>query len=52
MVGTIADVTEVKTAEERLLHDAVHDSLTACRTASCSGTGWTRPWPSPGRTRG
>lgn len=28
IVGTIADVTEVKTAEERLLHDAVHDSLT------------------------
>lgn len=28
VVGTIADVTEVKTAEERLLHDAVHDSLT------------------------
>ncbi|MDP4023398.1 EAL domain-containing protein [Methylobacterium sp. NEAU 140] len=28
VVGTVADVTEVKTAEERLLHDAVHDSLT------------------------
>ncbi|GEO98689.1 EAL domain-containing protein [Methylobacterium haplocladii] len=28
IVGTIADVTESKTAEERLLHDAVHDSLT------------------------
>ncbi|WP_375465165.1 EAL domain-containing protein [uncultured Methylobacterium sp.] len=28
VVGTISDVTEVKTAEERLLHDAVHDSLT------------------------
>jgi len=28
IVGTISDVTEVKTAEERLLHDAVHDSLT------------------------
>ncbi|GLS43667.1 EAL domain-containing protein [Methylobacterium brachythecii] len=28
IVGTIADVTENKTAEERLLHDAVHDSLT------------------------
>ncbi|GJE53636.1 hypothetical protein EKPJFOCH_0102 [Methylobacterium thuringiense] len=28
IVGTIADVTETKTAEERLLHDAVHDSLT------------------------
>ena len=28
IVGTIADVTEGKTAEERLLHDAVHDSLT------------------------
>ena len=28
VVGTISDVTEVRTAEERLLHDAVHDSLT------------------------
>ena len=28
IVGTISDVTELKTAEERLLHDAVHDSLT------------------------
>lgn len=27
-VGTMADVTEAKTAEERLLHDAVHDNLT------------------------
>ena len=28
LVGTLTDVTEYKTAEERLLHDAVHDSLT------------------------
>lgn len=28
IVGTLADVTEIKTAEERLLHDAVHDNLT------------------------
>jgi diguanylate cyclase (GGDEF)-like protein/PAS domain S-box-containing protein len=28
LVGTLADVTEAKTAEERLLHDAVHDNLT------------------------
>jgi diguanylate cyclase (GGDEF)-like protein/PAS domain S-box-containing protein len=28
IVGTIADVTESKTAEERLLQDAVHDNLT------------------------
>ncbi len=28
IVGTIADVTEAKIAEERLLHDAVHDNLT------------------------
>lgn len=27
-VGTLLDVTETKTAEERLLHDAVHDNLT------------------------
>src|SRR5262249_8426054 len=29
LVGTLSDVTEFKTAEERLLHDAVHDNLTA-----------------------
>jgi diguanylate cyclase (GGDEF)-like protein/PAS domain S-box-containing protein len=28
VVGTLSDVTETKTAEERLLHDAVHDNLT------------------------
>ncbi len=28
VVGTLADITENKTAEERLLHDAVHDNLT------------------------
>jgi diguanylate cyclase (GGDEF)-like protein/PAS domain S-box-containing protein len=28
IVGTMADVTEAKTSEERLLHDAVHDNLT------------------------
>jgi diguanylate cyclase (GGDEF)-like protein/PAS domain S-box-containing protein len=28
LVGTLSDVTEFKTAEERLLHDAVHDNLT------------------------
>ena len=28
MVGTLTDVTESKNAEERLLHDAVHDNLT------------------------
>src|SRR4051812_107536 len=28
IVGTVADVTEFKNAEERLLHDAVHDNLT------------------------
>ncbi len=27
-VGTLLDVTEERTAEERLLHDAVHDNLT------------------------
>jgi PleD family two-component response regulator len=27
-VGTIIDVTEQKTSEDRLLHDAVHDNLT------------------------
>jgi diguanylate cyclase (GGDEF)-like protein/PAS domain S-box-containing protein len=28
IVGTLMDVTEAKIAEERLLHDAVHDNLT------------------------
>jgi diguanylate cyclase (GGDEF)-like protein/PAS domain S-box-containing protein len=28
VIGTLADVTEKKTAQERLLHDAVHDNLT------------------------
>jgi diguanylate cyclase (GGDEF)-like protein/PAS domain S-box-containing protein len=28
VIGTLADVTESKTSEERLLHDAVHDNLT------------------------
>ncbi len=28
IVGSLSDVTEAKTAEERLLHDAVHDNLT------------------------
>jgi diguanylate cyclase (GGDEF)-like protein/PAS domain S-box-containing protein len=28
VVGTLTDVTEYKTAEERLLHDSVHDNLT------------------------
>lgn len=27
-VGTIADVTDAKNAEERLLHDSIHDNLT------------------------
>ena len=28
VVGTLSDMTEIKTSEERLLHDAVHDNLT------------------------
>ena len=28
VVGTLTDVTEAKNAEERMLHDAVHDNLT------------------------
>lgn len=28
VVGTLADVTEVKNSEERMLHDSVHDNLT------------------------
>jgi diguanylate cyclase (GGDEF)-like protein/PAS domain S-box-containing protein len=27
-IGTLSDVTETRTAEERMLHDAVHDNLT------------------------
>jgi diguanylate cyclase (GGDEF)-like protein len=29
VVGTITDITDAKIAEERLLHDAVHDNLTS-----------------------
>jgi diguanylate cyclase (GGDEF)-like protein/PAS domain S-box-containing protein len=28
IVGTLSDITEAKTSQERLLHDAVHDKLT------------------------
>ena len=28
VVGTLTDVTEIKNAEERMLHDSVHDNLT------------------------
>jgi diguanylate cyclase (GGDEF)-like protein/PAS domain S-box-containing protein len=28
VIGSLADVTELKSAEERMLHDAVHDNLT------------------------
>ena len=28
IIGALSDVTEIKTAEERILHDAIHDSLT------------------------
>jgi diguanylate cyclase (GGDEF)-like protein/PAS domain S-box-containing protein len=28
VVGSLADVTELKSAEERMLHDAIHDNLT------------------------
>jgi diguanylate cyclase (GGDEF)-like protein len=28
VIGTLADVTETRVAEERMLHDAVHDNLT------------------------
>ena len=28
IIGTLSDITEAKVAEERLLHDAVHDNLT------------------------
>src|SRR5437763_13644583 len=28
VVGTLTDVTDIKNAEERMLHDSVHDNLT------------------------
>ena len=28
VIGSLADVTEIKSAEERMLHDAMHDNLT------------------------
>ena len=40
IIGTLSDVTEGKVAEERLLHDAVHDNPhRPAQTASCSSTG-------------
>src|SRR5690606_4018031 len=29
VVGTLADISEMKIAQERLMHDAVHDNLTS-----------------------
>ena len=54
LVGTLIDVTEFKNAEERLLHDAVHDNLTGLpnrelfldRLEACS------PSPRPTRRSG
>ena len=43
LVGTLTDVTEFKNAEERLLHDAVHDNLT--------GLAQSRTVPRPARER-
>src|SRR5208282_4985488 len=28
VIGALSDVTEIKDAEERILHDAIHDNLT------------------------
>ena len=39
-VGTLADVTDAKNAEERLLHDAVHDNLTGLPNRELFMTGW------------
>ncbi len=52
VVGTIADVTEVKTAEERLLHDAVHDSLTGLPNRELFGDRLDAALAFAGRTRG
>jgi len=43
IIGTLGDVTEAKIAEERLLHDAVHDNLTGCRTGNFSSIASTPP---------
>ena len=42
VIGALSDVTESKEAEERILHDAIHDNLRACRIANCSSIGWRR----------
>ena len=57
IVGTLGDVTEIKTSEERLLHDAVHDNLTGLpnrelffdRLGAGAGDGADRPEHPPDR---
>ena len=39
IVGTLSDVTDAKTAEERLLHERFTTISPACRTGSCSTIG-------------
>ncbi len=50
LVGTLTDVTEFKTAEERLLHDAVHDNLTGLPNRELFLDRLDARWPSPSRT--
>ncbi len=38
IVGTLQDVNEDRASRDRLLHDAVHDSLTGLPTSSSSST--------------
>jgi PAS domain S-box-containing protein len=51
LVGTVTDVTEFKTAEERLLHDAVHDNLTANSSSTGSMPRCRLPRPTPPSAR-
>ncbi len=48
--GRSRDITQRKVAEDRLQHNAFHDSLTGLPNRACSWTGWARP--SRGRSDG
>ena len=47
VIGSLSDVTELKSAEERMLHDAVHDNLTGLpnRELFNDRLGAAIPWP-------
>ena len=48
IAGSQSDITQRKVVEDRLQHDAFHDSLTGLPNRACSWTAWARR--SPGRS--